>query len=164
MSLQIRKASLEDIPVINRLAEEIWWPTYRDFISEDQIHFMLKEMYSAEALEKQLEEGVTFLMALRADIPVGFAGFSQTDEAEQIFKLHKLYVLPSEQGKGTGKALVDEVSRLAKADGGKMLELNVNRGNKAQHFYKKIGFDIHQTLDIPYHHFVLNDYVMRKTL
>lgn len=164
MSFEIRKAVVADIPAISRLAEEIWWPTYRDFISEEQISFMLNDMYSPASLDQQMAEGVTFLLALRADIPVGFAGFSQTDEAEQVFKLHKLYVLPSEQGKGTGKALVDEVSRLAKADGGKMLELNVNRSNKAQHFYKKIGFDIHQTLDIPYHHFVLNDYVMRKNL
>ncbi len=164
MSLEIRKAVLADIPVISQLAEEIWWPTYRDFISEEQISFMLQDMYSAASLEQQLADGVTFLLALREDTAVGFAGFSRTDEAERVFKLHKLYVLPSEQGKGTGKALVDEVSRLAKADGGRILELNVNRGNKAQHFYKKIGFDIHQTLDIPYHQFVLTDYVMRKIL
>lgn len=164
MSLSIRPANQQDISTISRLAEEIWWPTYRDFISEEQISFMLQEMYSVASLKQQLADGVTFLLALRDDISVGFAGFSQTDETEQVFKLHKLYVLPSEQGKGTGKALVDEVSRLAKADGGKILELNVNRGNKAQHFYKKIGFDIHQTLDIPYHQFVLNDYVMRRPL
>jgi GNAT superfamily N-acetyltransferase len=164
MSLSIRPAKQQDISTISRLAEEIWWPTYLDFISKEQISFMLQDMYSAAALEKQLADGVCFLLALRDGVPVGFAGFSQTDETEQVFKLHKLYVLPLEQGKGTGKVLVDEVSRLAKVDGGKILELNVNRGNKAQHFYKKIGFDIHQTLDIPYHQFVLNDYVMRREL
>lgn len=164
MSLSIRPAKQQDIPTISRLAEEIWWPTYRDFISEEQISFMLQDMYSAAALEKQQADGVCFLLALRDGVPVGFAGFSQTDETEQVFKLHKLYVLLSEQGKGTGKVLVDEVSTLAKADGGKILELNVNRGNNAQYFYKKIGFDIYQTLDIPYHSFVLNDYVMRKAL
>lgn len=164
MSLSIRLANPQDISTISRLAEEIWWPTYRDFISEEQISFMLQEMYSAASLEQQMADGVTFLLALRDNVAVGFAGFSLTDETEQVFKLHKLYVLPSEQGKGTGKALVDQVSALAKADGGKILELNVNRGNNAQHFYKKIGFDIHQTLDIPYHQFVLNDYVMRKPL
>ncbi|MFM6975860.1 MAG: N-acetyltransferase family protein [Sphingobacteriaceae bacterium] len=164
MSLSIRPAQQQDIPTISRLAEEIWWPTYRDFISEEQISFMLKEMYAEEALAQQFAEGVTFLLALRTDIPVGFAGFSRNEEIEQVFKLHKLYVLTSEQGKGTGKALVDEVSTLAKANGGKILELNVNRGNKAAAFYKKQGFEIHQTLDIPYHQFVLNDYVMRKEL
>ncbi len=164
MSLSIRQATKQDIPTISRLAEEIWWPTYRDFISEEQISFMLQEMYSTTSLEQQLADGVTFLLALRGGVPVGFAGFSRTDEVEQVFKLHKLYVLPSEQGQGTGKALVDEVSRLAKAVGGRILELNVNRGNMAQHFYKKIGFDIYQTLDIPYHQFVLNDYIMRKIL
>lgn len=164
MSLSIRPASPQDIPTISRLAEEIWWPTYRDFISDEQIGFMLQDMYSVTSLEKQLADGIIFLLALRDGLPVGFAGFSQTDQIEQVFKLHKLYVLPTEQGRGTGKALVQEVSCMAKADGGKILELNVNRGNKAQHFYKKIGFDIYQTLDIPYHQFVLNDYVMRREL
>ncbi len=164
MSLRIRQATLQDIPTISQLADETWWPTYRDFISEEQISFMLKEMYSISSLGQQMAEGVTFLLAIRDEVPVGFAGFSLTNATEQIFKLHKLYILPSEQGKGTGKALVDEVSRLAKGDGGKILELNVNRGNKAQYFYKKLGFYIHQTLDIPYHTFVLNDYVMRKDL
>ena len=164
MSFEIRKALVSDIAIIGQLAEEIWWPTYRDFISEEQIRFMLQEMYSKKALAQQFAEGVSFLLAVREGIAVGFAGFSETDKAERIFKLHKLYVLPSEQGNGSGKALVEEVCRLAKLDGGKILELNVNRGNKASAFYQKQGFEIFQTLDIPYHHFVLNDYVMRKAL
>ena len=72
--------------------------------------------------------------------------------------------MPTEQGNGSGKKLITHISELAKSKGGKILELNVNRGNTAHHFYRKIGFDIHQTVDIPYHHFILNDYVMRKNL
>jgi GNAT superfamily N-acetyltransferase len=95
---------------------------------------------------------------------VGFAAFSETNTLEQVFKLHKLYLLPSEQGKGTGKLLIEEVSTQSKNLGGLILELNVNRGNKAVNFYKKQGFDVQQTLDIPYHTYVLNDYIMRKAL
>lgn len=164
MSIIIRQAQLKDIATISQLANEIWWPTYQDFISEEQIRFMLQEMYSAVSLQKQFEEGVDFLLAEREGIPVGFAGFNVTDAENGVYKLQKLYVLPSEQGRGTGKALIDEVSRRAKTQAGLILELNVNRGNKASEFYKKQGFEIFQTLDIPYHAFVLNDYVMRKAL
>jgi GNAT superfamily N-acetyltransferase len=73
-------------------------------------------------------------------------------------------VLPSEQGRGTGKELINYISASAKKLGGNTLELNVNRGNNAQNFYLKSGFSIFQTVDIPYHQFVLNDYVMRKTI
>ncbi|MDF3077978.1 MAG: family N-acetyltransferase [Sphingobacteriaceae bacterium] len=159
----IRPATDQDIPVISRLANEIWWPTYGSFISHEQISFMLENMYSEEALRRQMkEEGISFLMAEREGEPVAFAGFSETEP--EVFKLHKLYILPSEQGKGTGKRLIEHVEDLARAQGGTILELNVNRANPAFGFYKKLGFRIYQTVDIPYHQFVLNDYVMRKGL
>lgn len=160
----IRIASELDIPLISELAVKTWWPSYSSIISDEQISFMLEDMYSAGSLQKQMNSGIDFLIAERENMAIGFAAYSLIDTENQVFKLHKLYVLPTEQGLGTGKKLIDEVSSSAKLKGGKILELNVNRGNPAQYFYKKMAFDIYQTLDINYHHFVLNDYVMRKEL
>ena len=160
----IRIASELDIPIISELAEKTWWPSYSSIISDEQISFMLEDMYSAVSLQKQMNSGIDFLIAERENMALGFAAYSLIDAENQIFKLHKLYVLPTEQGSGTGKKLINEVSSSAKLKGGKILELNVNRENPAQHFYKKMAFEIYQTLDINYHHFVLNDYVMRKEL
>ncbi|MBM3402166.1 MAG: GNAT family N-acetyltransferase [Bacteroidetes bacterium] len=160
--MRIRNASPQDIPVISDLAEQIWWPSYRDIISDDQISFMLKDMYSEESLKKQLDSKIEFILAERENIPIAFAGFSLIEP--EVYKLHKLYVLPSEQGKGTGKKLIEYISNIAREQGAKILELNVNRGNPASEFYKKVGFEIHLTVDITYHHFILNDFVMRKNL
>ena len=160
----IRKAAESDISAISELAEKIWWPSYRNIISDEQISFMLNDMYSAESLKVQMNSGIEFLIVERENIPLAFAGYSLTDPENQVYKLHKLYVLPTEQGRGTGRKLIEQVSSLATAKGGKILELNVNRGNPAHHFYSKIGFDIYQTVDISYHHFILNDYIMRKDL
>ena len=160
----IRKAAESDISAISELAERIWWPSYRNIISDEQISFMLNDMYSAESLKVQMNSGIEFLIVERENIPLAFAGYSLTNTENQVYKLHKLYVLPTEQGRGTGRKLIEQVSSLATAKGGKILELNVNRGNPAHHFYSKIGFDIYQTVDISYHHFILNDYIMRKDL
>lgn len=160
--MRIRKATEEDITAINELAEKIWWPTYRNIISEEQISFMLKDMYSEESLKKQLVSGVDFILAEKENLAVAFAGFSLIEP--EVYKLHKLYVLPSEQGNGTGKNLIEYITDLAREQGGKILELNVNRGNSASEFYKKVGFEIYRTVDISYHHFILNDYIMRKDL
>lgn len=160
----IRIASTIDIPLITELAEKTWWPSYSQIISEEQISFMLNDMYSRKSLLEQMNSGIEFLIAERKNIGIGFAAYSLIDDKNQVYKLHKLYVLPTEQGSGVGKKLIDQVSESVKTKGGKILELNVNRSNSAQHFYKKIGFEIHQTVDINYHHFVLNDYVMRKEL
>jgi len=160
--MRIRKATEEDITAITELAEKIWWPTYRNIISEEQISFMLKDMYSEESLKKQLVSGVDFILAEKENLAVAFAGFSLIEP--EVYKLHKLYVLPSEKGNGTGKNLIEYITDLAREQGGKILELNVNRGNSASEFYKKVGFEIYRTVDISYHHFILNDYIMRKNL
>jgi GNAT superfamily N-acetyltransferase len=160
----IRIATEIDIRLISELAEKTWWPSYSQIISDEQISFMLEDMYSAESLLEQMKSGIDFLIAERENIGIGFAAYSLVDSDNQVYKLHKLYVLPSEQGLGTGKELIDRVADSAKLKGGKILELNVNRGNPAKYFYKKTGFEIYQTVDINYHHFVLNDYVMRKEL
>lgn len=162
--MPLRKATQKDILSIIEIAEKTWWPTYTDVISDEQINFMLEDMYSAESLKKQMESGVEFIIAERENIPVGFAAYSKSDTDKLVFKIHKLYILPSEQGKGTGKELIEYIAASARQQGGKTLELNVNRGNKAKNFYLKSGFSIFLTVDIPYHQFVLNDYVMRKDI
>ncbi len=160
----VRPATLTDIPAIHRLANLTWWPTYSGLISDAQISFMLEQMYTEEALEKQWNE-MSFLLAERENEAVGFAAYSLTDAETHLFKLRKLYVLPTEQGKGTGKFLIGQVVQCARELGGQTLELNVQRDNqKARDFYERLGFTIYRELDIPFHHFVLNDYEMRKAL
>lgn len=163
--MKIRKAGLDDIPVIHKLAHEIWWPAYENILSEEQINFMLDKMYSEEALRLQIEEGNEFLLAERGIEAVAFVSWSYPAKTEeQTAKLHKIYIHPSEQGKGTGRKLISFVENKARKKGGKVLELNVNRNNPALYFYKKMGFQISHQADIPYYQFYMNDYIMRKYL
>ncbi|SKB74355.1 GNAT family N-acetyltransferase [Daejeonella lutea] len=160
--MEIVNATADDIPVIHELAEKIWWPTYRPILSDEQISFMLKNMYSEDALLQQIQSGMKFILVKRENHNVAFAGYSKENEA--VLKIHKIYVLPSEQGKGTGKNLIEYLTSIARELSIPQVELNVNRANPALGFYEKMGFEIAETVDIPYHQFVLNDYVMRKKL
>ena len=160
--IKIRKATLNDVPTITKLAEEIWWPTYAKVISAEQISFMLGEMYSAEALTTQMENGHGFLILTVDAIAKGYASFSKQDET--TYKLQKLYLHPDQQGKGVGKMLIDFVEQEVKNLGAEQLMLNVNRGNNAQVFYSKVGYHVLEEIDIPFHQYVLNDYVMGKSL
>ncbi|MBC7746171.1 MAG: GNAT family N-acetyltransferase [Flavobacterium sp.] len=159
----IREATITDLDTIHRIAHQTWWPTYTGVISNEQIEFMLEDMYSVNALLSQIKNAI-FLIAERDKIPVAFAAYSLKEPENMVFKLQKLYVLPSEQGKGTGKKLIEKVIDLAKQRNGKVLELNVNRGNPAFDFYKQLGFEVYQEVNIPYYRFILNDFVMRKPL
>jgi len=161
----LRKAKEEDLPIISDLAERIWPDTYSAYISEVQLRYMLDLMYNQGELLSQLQKGHIFLIASEADKDIGFASFSLTGPENYCYKLHKIYVLPSAHGKGVGKLLINEVLNLAKDNGGKTLQLNVNRNNKAKDFYLKAGFKIKETVDLNIGNgFFMNDYVMERNL
>jgi len=162
--MNIRLATLTDINVIHNLANRIWPEAYQNVLSQEQILFMLEDMYSQESLKAQFEKGNIFLIAEAYKKPLGFASYSLFNKLQSIFKIHKLYILPQEQGKGVGKLLIDEIKEASKAAGGKILELNVNRENPSFNFYTKLGFKVFEEVNIPYHQYILNDYVMRTEL
>ena len=157
----IRKGKEEDMPIISDLAEQIWPQTYKDYINEEQLRYMLDLMYNKGELLSQLQQGYIFLIAEEGSKDVGFACSSLVDVETQTYKLHKLYVLPEMHGKGVGKILINEIKNLAERNGGKFLQLNVNRNNKAKDFYLKGGFKIKETVDVNIGNgFFMNDYVM----
>lgn len=74
-------------------------------------------------------------------------------------------MLPEQQGLGTGKMLLEYVINKAKGAGASLLELNVNRNNKAKSFYEKNGFIVFRQEDIDIDNgYFMNDYVMRLEL
>ncbi|MNK13384.1 putative acetyltransferase [compost metagenome] len=163
--IYLRKAKEEDLPIVRTLAEQTWPDAYGDIISQDQIVFMLEKMYNKGELLEQMLKGHHFIIASELKEDVGFAGFSVVDSDRHTFKLHKLYVLPKMHGKGVGKILMNEVVSQVKAQGGRFLQLNVNRANKAKDFYEKTGFKIKETVDLDIGNgFYMNDYVMEKAL
>ena len=159
----LRKAKEEDIHIIQDLAERTWSVTYSEYLSIEQINYMLQKMYNRGELLSQLQAGHQFLIAGDTQ-DLGFAGFSVSDTANRIYKLHKLYVLPEAQGKGVGKLLINEVVNLIKNGGGAAVQLNVNRNNKAADFYKRAGFEIKETVDLDIGNgFFMNDYLMEMS-
>lgn len=161
--VEIKNATVEDAVMLRLLAEKIWWPTYSEILSKEQIRFMLDEIYAEDKIRQQIESGEqTFLLLEEEGAVVAFAAYSPRTENPEIYKLHKLYTLPETQGKGYGKLLIKTVCTKVQEAGKHFLELNVHRQNKARFFYEKMGFKIIETLDIPFGPYVLNDYIMRK--
>ncbi|MDB5031152.1 GNAT family N-acetyltransferase [Mucilaginibacter sp.] len=161
----IREATINDVATIQRLAEETWWPTYSPLLENEQIKYMLGEIYSSEKITDQIEQGTqTYLLLTEDEQPVAFAAYSPRDENPEVYKLHKIYCLPSTQGKGYGKILINTIAGNVLAAGKHVLELNVNRQNNAKYFYEKMGFTIAYEEDVAIGPYWMNDYVMRKEL
>jgi RsiW-degrading membrane proteinase PrsW (M82 family)/ribosomal protein S18 acetylase RimI-like enzyme len=161
--LRLRRAYQKDIPLIRELSMKIWPQTYSSILSSDQIDYMLKAMYSEHSLLEQMNQKHEFIIVNDGHEPVGFASFSLI--APAVYKLHKIYILPQMQGKGAGKFVMSEIARAMIAKGGKALQLNVNRNNRARQFYEKLGFEVIREEDIDIGNgYFMNDYVMEKKL
>ena len=161
--MTIRKATDADIPLIREMAYKIWPQTYGSILSKEQLDYMLELIYSEKALQQQMDQNHEFILVKDGSEVVGFASYSLV--ASQVYKLHKIYVLTSQQGKGTGRFIIDELVKNIKAKGATALQLNVNRFNNAKIFYEKLGFAVirEEDIDIGKGYF-MNDYVMEKRI
>ena len=159
----IRLAENKDLPTIQMLAKKIWPDTYGHILSAEQIEYMLELMYSHESLEQQKSASHHIFLILDFDShPSGFASYS-ISAAEKKGKLHKIYIDQQLQGKGLGKSLLEEVIRRVRSAGCAILQLDVNRRNKARSFYEKHGFKVTAEKDTDIGNgFVMMDYVMEK--
>lgn len=157
--LKIMAATIHDIPVIQDLTYKIWPVAYGSIISVEQLKYMLELIYSDASLQKQMQEGHQYIIVEDEKIPVAFADYGLLEE--KTFKLHKIYVLPEQQGKSIGKFLINHVIQFVKQKGATMLVLNVNRHNKAKQFYERLGFTVLREDDIDIGEgYFMNDYIM----
>ena len=161
----IRRADLNDVDIIFELAHTIWPHTYAEILSKEQISYMLDLMYSKKVLRHSIENNEqNFYLLFEERDAIGFLSIQQKEGILPItYKLNKIYIHQSKQGKGYGKLLIDFTEKEIKQNGAKILELNVNRNNKALAFYKKLGFSIIREEDIDIGQgFLMEDYVMQK--
>ena len=157
----IRKATKADIETIQQIAKTTWANTYT-FLPQGQIEYMLELMYSNNSLLEQMSNKHQFFVAINDENIIGYASVSKQDK--NICKLNKLYVLPSTQKTGAGKALLESVIAYAKENGVKEIQLQVNRSNKAKDFYLKHGYKILYEADFEIGNgYFMNDYVMGLT-
>lgn len=161
----ISEATQEDIPAIIAIAENTWWLTYSPILSAAQIRFMLDTIYAPEVLRQAMITGSQTYITLHDERGTqGFASFGGRNEDPNVCKLHKIYVLPENQGKGYGKMLIEEVKTRMRKKNMYILDLNVNRFNPARAFYEKLGFKVLCEEDIPIGPYWMNDFVMRLEL
>ncbi len=163
--ISIRLAELDDINTIGLLAQQIWPVAYAGIVPADQLQYMLNLFYSPAALRKQmLDDRHRFLLVEQAEQAIGFASWGPLNEPG-MFKLHKLYVLPGQQGKGLGRSILQFIFRAIRPEGARVLRLNVNRFNKALHFYEKLGFRVVGQEDVAIgQNYFMVDYIMEAAV
>jgi GNAT superfamily N-acetyltransferase len=159
MAIAFRRAGVDDIPLLCRLADEIWHAHYPGIISVRQIDYMLGRMYAPETIEREMDEGTVWELILLEDQAVGYLSYSL---AASVVKLHKLYVQTGHHGQGLGRAALARVTAVAQAAGASSVSLFVNRRNlEAVRAYEHAGFRVAESLVTDFGSgFVMDDYRM----
>lgn len=163
--VSIERVPEGDLAGVRELARRIWRVSYAGMLSAGQIEYMLEWMYSLERLRQDLRSGVVFEWPLWEGAPVGYLA-TQLDATDPVMHLHKLYVLPEQQGKGLGGLLLEHAVREAAQAGCRSVRLNVNKANhRAIACYRRHGFREEAAVvnDIG-GGYVMDDYVMSRTV
>lgn len=159
MNLTFRKATTDDVPLIEQLAQKIWREHYPSVITIEQIEFMLLNRYSAKVIAESMKQGEQYFIVSADNEPVGYAS---VESKEGYYYLHKFYIDVAKHRSGIGKQFFDFI--MGQIDAAKPVRLQVNRQNiKAINFYFKNGFVIERTgdFDIGGGYF-MNDFVMLR--
>ena len=114
--LAFRPACDEDIPAVRALADDIWRRCYADLLPAGQVDHMLAAMYGAEALRRDLRDGIRIELIEVAGEAVGYLAFGLVSTEGQVH-LHKLYLKPEHHGRGIGQAALAHVLASAARSG-----------------------------------------------
>ena len=158
----IQKATIADCDLINKMAKEVFPATYKEILSPEQMDYMMDRMYAPKNIRKQMEEeGHVYFIAYEECEPCGY--LSIQPQGEDVFHLQKIYVLPYFQGAHCGSFLFKEAIKYIKEVHPTpcLMELNVNRNNKALDFYERMGMKKLREGDFPIGNgYYMNDYIM----
>ena len=159
--MKITKATIENIPLIKEIAEKSWRKHYPGILSNEQIEYMLEQMYSETELQNHFENPNYHYYLLSDDENfLGIMGFENHYQKDTT-KLHRIYLLEEAKGKGLGKDALQFLKEQAKKSGDERIILNVNKQNPSYYFYVSQGFKVYEegVFEIG-NGYVMDDYLM----
>ena len=158
-------ATEQDLPLIRHLAEQTFHGTYLPLQPKEKVDYLFNLMYNPSSLAEQMKNGQRFIIAKDETSYLGYASYEINCKKVGTTKIHKIYVLPTAQGKGVGRQLINIIAAIGLNNKNQTLALNVYRKNPAIDFYQKMGFKIAEEVNIDVGNgFVMNDYVMEKNI
>ena len=138
-ALTIRRVTPQDLDAVRRVLVETWHATYDAVLGAERVAEITGSWHSLGNLAAQVDRpGEVFLLAQTDGAVVATASVVPASDG---VRLGRLYVLPTFQGQGIGRALMDEALRLAGDPDPVTLEVEPTNA-PAIRFYEAAGFRI----------------------
>jgi ribosomal protein S18 acetylase RimI-like enzyme len=142
--MEVRPATREDVPGVQRVARRAWRATYEPFLGGEEVAASLDEWYARDALEREIgRDDVGFFVADRDGV-FGYAscGPGGDDRADDEGVLGSLYVHPDRWGAGVGSRLLDRARAHLAARGLDQMRVEVFAANGVGvSFYESADLD-----------------------
>jgi GNAT superfamily N-acetyltransferase len=142
--MRIRAATIDDCEALGLITVTASWATFLGRIPEKDFDFSWTPEVSAANWRRSFEEDIgpdeLFYVAEQDDQIVGFVWAEAGADCEALeWHIGALYILPSQQRKGLGRALLSHVARALSVAGVKSLEIGCIKENPSCGFYKHLG-------------------------
>ncbi|MHA6644661.1 GNAT family N-acetyltransferase [Mesorhizobium sp. A623] len=135
----VRTAGERDLDVVRDLLTLTWHATYDGIYGVEKVNDITGEWHSTASLKARLTRPNSEFLVADDGKRLGGMAFAAATDDPVIVMLHQLYVHPDFQGRGIGRALLDEVEESFPE--AKVLRLEVEEANGAAiAFYRANGF------------------------
>ncbi|WP_251198001.1 GNAT family N-acetyltransferase [Anaerotardibacter muris] len=174
---------VQDLDELARMAHDIWFEYWPQFIGEDQTRYMVEMFQSRDAIAADIaENGYEYFFVVDENgkivgyvgvAPERFAGREDDPKAnihgdaitplypDRLF-ISKIYLLEEERGKHYASQILKLLTDHARDLGLQGMYLTVNKGNELGiRAYKGNGFDIIESVEADIGNgFVMDDHIM----
>ncbi|WP_397362528.1 GNAT family N-acetyltransferase [Olleya sp. R77988] len=147
----LKPVTINNHEALFKLMQRIYPPAYKQLWLNEDCSWYIHSQYNFEQLKKELQDTNAeyyFIMDAKKDIGI-LRLIHQKEKATT--KLHRLYLDQNYQGQGMGQKLMLIIEAFAKVNNSKSIWLEaMDTQIQALQFYKKQGFTIVQTYQLPF--------------
>ncbi|MGA9648954.1 GNAT family N-acetyltransferase [Pedobacter sp.] len=136
----IKVATVYDVEDIWTIIERTWLESSISALAKSELIKLLNITHSTQRIKTEIQNNhQRYILVMEKDFAVAFASYSASQNYPHNFRIHKLYNLPSVEGKGYNKVLISYIERLAMDRGCHKLSVVVKENEKKQYF-ESLGY------------------------
>ena len=147
MNIQIKKCTLDDLLILQKISIETFTDTFKDQNSPENMKAYLEKAFNSKQLQMELSNNSSeFYFIYFNDEHAGYLKVNSNEaQSENIMdeslEVERIYIRNKFQGKGLGKYLINKAEEIAIGKKKKHIWLGVwEKNEKAIKFYEKQGF------------------------
>ena len=137
---KLKTGTVNDVDEIWQVIEQTWLDSRTSGEERRALINLLNITHSIGKIKAEiLNNYQRYVLVVEDGSAVAFASYSSTGIHEPSFKIHKIYNIPSVQGKGYNKILIRYIEELASNRGSKQLSVHVAE-NEKRIYFEALGF------------------------